>query len=114
VPIYLLVMCAFDSAVDGLRTAITRISLPIEVHVADTLDNRDRAFSEHSTAFPDDVERERARAIAVEHGERLEPKHPLGYDDAEALVCFEVRCPNNTLPILWKDAPGWDALFPRL
>lgn len=44
---------------------------------------------------------------------------PLGYQNSQALVCFEHTTPNNTLPIIWYDdyMPGgkkeWHAIFPR-
>jgi hypothetical protein len=66
-----------------------------------------------STLFTDDSERERAKTIAVERGAAIEPRTPLGYRESAALICFESRCPNNTLPILRKDGPTWEALFPR-
>jgi len=83
------------------------------IHVAVALDDRDRCFHERSRVFPDPDAREQARALAFERGLVLDQKHPLGYRDSQTAVCFEMRCPNNSLPVLWKDAPGWRALFPR-
>lgn len=85
----------------------------VRVHVAVPLDDSDRCFHETSSIFPDLEDRERARALCTDRGASLEPKHPLGYDDTEAAVCFETRCPNNSLPVLWKSGPNWEALFPR-
>jgi hypothetical protein len=114
VAIYLVAVCGFDAAVERVRGGVDTTDFPIHVHVADHLDQRDRCFGPESIVFPEEADRERARAIAYELGASLEPKHPLGYEDSQALVCFEARCPNNTLPILWKNGPSWEALFPRL
>jgi len=113
VPVYLLVICGFDKGVSRVQRTADALALPLTVHVADELGDHDRAFHEASTVFPDEADRERAREIAYERGVELEPKHPLGHEDSQALVCFEARCPNNTLPVLYKSNPNWDALFPR-
>jgi len=77
------------------------------------LDEGDRCFHERSRIFPDADDRERARALCVEKGVTLDSKQPLGYHDSQAAVVFEMRCPNNTLAVVWKEAPKWRALFPR-
>ena len=51
-------------------------------------------------------------------GEVLEPSQPLGYGDCQALVTFQHRCPNNTLPIFYKagvqyHGREWMPLFRR-
>lgn len=60
----------------------------------------------------------KARKIAETIGASLEKRHPLGWEDSEALVVFPDNTPNNTLPILWKagakvDGKEWHPLFPR-
>jgi len=113
IPVYLLAVCGFDKGIRRVQRAVDALALPLTVHVADELGDADRAFHEASTVFSDEAERERAREIAYERGVTLEPKHPLGHEGSQALVCFEARCPNNTLPVLYKSGPNWDALFPR-
>ena len=113
IPVYLLAVCGFDKGIRRVQRVVDALALPLTVHVADELGDADRAFHEASTVFSDEAERERAREIAYERGVTLEPKHPLGHEGSQALVCFEARCPNNTLPVLYKSGPNWDALFPR-
>jgi hypothetical protein len=112
--VYLLAICGFDSAVDAVRKHVAQLDIPFQVHVATPLDNSDRCFHEASRLFEDPEDRDRARAFCAALGETLEPRHPLGHDDTQAAVAFEARCPNNTLPVVWKDAPNWQALLPRL
>jgi hypothetical protein len=114
VDMYLVAICGFDEAVATVREEIASTGLPVHVHVAVPLDDADRCFHERSRIFSDSDDRERARAVCFDQGTVLEPKHPLGYRDSQAAVCFEMRCPNNSLPVLWKDGPAWRALFPRL
>ncbi len=113
VPVYFLAICGFESAVERVRTNAAKFDLPLTIEVADVLREADRAFSPDSALFTEPADRERAKAIATDRGAQLEPKTPLGYRDSQALVCFEARCPNNTLPILRKDGSTWEALFPR-
>lgn len=40
-------------------------------------------------------------------------KHPLGYDNSQALIVFAYNPPNNTLPIIWS-SKEWQPLFPRV
>lgn len=65
------------------------------------------------------------RDFCFKKGELLFPNwrnqslKPLGYENSQAMVCFEHTTPNNTLPILWYEEliPGldnkWNAIFPR-
>ena len=85
------------------------------VSVADPLDDSDRCFSETSTVFRDAAMRARAKGLAEEYGKRVVRSHPLGHGGSEALVVFEMTCPNNTLPVLWAEGRhgDWRPLFPR-
>jgi hypothetical protein len=111
--VYVLVITGFDEAAARVRAALEKLGWVAHVHVANPLDAADRCFSDSSRIFTDDAERQAARALAVDRGRRLVGSQPLGHEDTEALVAFESRCPNNTLPILWADSDTWTPLFPR-
>jgi len=113
VPVFLVAIAGFDKALGRVRSALRELEWDAFVHAAVPLDDTDRIFSDSSRIFPDAAERELARTIAFERGSVLEPKHPLGFDDSQAPVCFESRCPNNAPPVLWKAAPSWRPLFAR-
>lgn len=77
----------------------------------------DKAFSKENNLFQTDDERIHAYDIANKIGKVLEKRHPLGFEDSQALIVFPDNVPNNTLPILWKDGmeynrKPWKALFP--
>jgi hypothetical protein len=114
IDVYLLAITGFDTGVDAVARSVEDLLVPFRVHVAAALDDGDRCFHERSRIFTEPEDRERARSLCYDRGIDLEPKHPLGYNDSEAAVCFENRCPNNTLPVLWKDGTNWRALFPRM
>src|SRR5262249_34829079 len=42
-----------------------------------------------------------ARLKAI--GERVYPKHPVGYGGTALLSAYYFQCPNNTLPLIWAD-----------
>lgn len=111
--VFVLAISGFDKALGRVRSVLRDLEWDPFVHVAVPLDDTDRIFGDSSRTFPDEDERELARTIAFERGAALEPKHPLGFDDSQAPVCFESRCPNNAPPVLWKAASGWIPLFAR-
>lgn len=78
------------------------------------MDESNRAFSEDNYLFKSSGERLKANDLAFKFGERLEKNHPLGYSNSQSLVVFERSCPNNTLPIIWKEKNKWVPLFRRI
>ena len=110
------------AAVVGFRHGIAAIrsedSLDCHVVVAEELGPDDRAFAPSAGTFDSDGDRAAAERLCRSIGAILEPKQPLGYSDCEALVCFDHRCPNNTLPVFYKSGVvyqgrEWIPLFPR-
>lgn len=106
--LYCLVLFAFQSGVEYVEA-----QTPFRVICVESLDERDRVFSAECPVFDSGEERGRAEEICRRHGEVLCPNHPLGYDDSQALIAFEYQTPNNSLPILWSNAKGWNPIFER-
>lgn len=78
-----------------------------------------RAFEPNANIFDNEIDREAAYAMARRIGVDLCPEAPLGWDDSHSLILFSINCPDNTLPIFWKDGGKdtlrqWRALFPRV
>jgi len=56
-------------------------------------------------------------------GQKVYPKHPMGYGNAGLLTAYYFQCPNNSLPLIWADgknntvdgaAYAWRPLFPYI
>lgn len=103
---FLTAIAVAEAAIERFRT-----HLPEDVHVipeTPARNARDR--------FTDDEFRRLS-----ELGERVYPRHPLGYGGTALLLAYHFQCPNNTLPLIWADgrnnavegkALPWSALFP--
>lgn len=114
IPVFLCVIAGFQQSANTVEEELARRGLRINVRIAEPLADADRAFSNQNGTFCDADECEKARRLASDLGARLEPKHPLGYGNSEALVVFERSCPNNTLPVIWASSNDWVPLFKRL
>ena len=107
-------VAGFASGVEAVRNWEGGCS----VRTAVELGGEHMAFSPEAGIFDTEQERKAAKKLFADIGGVLEPRQPLGYEGCEALVAFEHRCPNNTLPVFYKhgvDYRGrrWIALFPR-
>jgi hypothetical protein len=114
VEVFLLAITGFDGAVKKVEKKIAQLGWPVTVRVGDPLDNADRCFHVESRFYSDESEREKAQELCSRFGSFVSMKTPLGYGATEAAVCFEYRCPNNTLPVLWGSGKDWKPLFPRI
>ena len=110
------------AALVGFKTGVetVRANGRVACHVVTTreLGAEDRAFAPEANIFDSDDDRIAAEKLCRDIGSVLEPKQPLGFGDNQALVCFHYRCPNNTLPVFYKDreiyqGQRWIPLFPR-
>ncbi|MCP3940928.1 MAG: ATP-binding protein [Desulfobacteraceae bacterium] len=90
-----------------------KYKVTISLKILVPLDNKDKCFDHHSSIYPQTIEREKAFSVFNKIGQKLEPKHPLGYGNCQATVVFPNTCPNNTLPILWKETRDWKPIFKR-
>jgi hypothetical protein len=111
VKLFYMAVSGFQKGTEAIQRHAETLGLRLRVYVCDVADS---AFSADSRCFLTPADLERARDIAFQKGHDLEPKWPLGFGGCQALVVFDDSCPNNALPILWKDSKDWKALFPRL
>ena len=91
-----------------------------EVLCGHLISDEERAFTDDSAVFPDPVVRERVKTLAQSYGRQLYRRHPLGYDQSQALLVFPHNTPNNTLPIIWAGPDNektptiaWNPLWQR-
>jgi hypothetical protein len=110
---FFLVVSGFKAGLITIERYLHQHDWPVKIHACDVLDDRDSCFHPSAQVFADERERISAREMVRDIGERIEKKQPLGYGGVEALVVFGDTCPNNTLPVLWKNGAEWTALFPR-
>ena len=110
------------AALVGFKTGVetVRANGRVDCHVVINreLGAEDRAFAPEANIFDSDDDRIAAEKLCRNIGNVLEPKQPLGFGDSQALVCFHYRCPNNTLPVFYKDGViyhgrKWIPLFRR-
>lgn len=109
-------ICAVTGFVESkekLEDRFLYLDVEIKVVIADLLNEEDRCFSSTSSIFATPAEAKQAKNICLQKGEILDPKFPLGYSNCECLIAFPMNCPNNTLPIFWKETSNWQALFKR-
>ena len=54
--------------------------------------------------------------IAIDYNDRIRLRNsgPLGYGSIGGLVVLHSNCPNNSLPMLYRQRSNWKPLFPRI
>jgi hypothetical protein len=107
-------ICGLEAGKEAIEKEAPQLPFKFEVYTCDTLNDSNRCFTNKSLFFDNDLDRKRAKEIALEYGIRIQKKHPLGYDEGQLLIVFPDTCPNNSLPILWCSSdPSWSPLFRR-
>lgn len=94
--------CYYFSLI-GLQEGITHIKANAEfraIFAGEILSDEEMAFSDNSFVFTK-KEQDIIKPICEKYGSLLFKKHPLGYDNTQALIVFPHNTPNNTLPIIW-------------
>ena len=114
--LYVGALVGFQAGLKAIRNSTTE--LDAHVLFQRELNSSDRAFSPSARIFKSDSDRLEAERMCRGIGEVLEPNQPLGYGDCQALITFQHRCPNNTLPIFYKagvryHGREWIPLFKR-
>ena len=111
-------VAALAATSDGIDTVRLKTGEKLNVIEAKVLGSAERAFSPDAEIFSNEEELQRCRSLCENIGRDLEKNHPLGYEDSQSLILFPHRCPNNTLPIFYKDGRKyngvkWEPLFLR-
>jgi len=113
--VFFVVVVAYVEGWKHLEQTLEKLSLPVEAHACEILEETAKCFNERSDVLSDPTEREFAKKVALTYGKQIVRKNPLGYGDLELAVIFERGCPNNSLPILWSESatPKWTPIFKR-
>jgi hypothetical protein len=107
------VITGFEAAKNKIHKYAKQTGLSVKVILLDPLNKSDKCFDNNSLIFPKHIERQKAESICKKIGATLEKRHPLGFSDCQSRVVFPTTCPNNSLPILWKETSTWKPLFKR-
>jgi len=114
----ILIVAGYKEAIEAARPALRNISERISIHVSKLFGNRDRCFTDDSSIFQSQTDRELVEqfcsAVAEKHFPNMAKKHPCGFGNIGSLCVLYNNVPNNTLPIIWYDKTGcgWKPLFP--
>ncbi|QQE64092.1 hypothetical protein GFS31_07700 [Leptolyngbya sp. BL0902] len=108
-------ICGLESGREAVESKVEKaIPFKVEIYMCDTLNDSNRCFTEASSIFDDEAERQKAKEIAHRYGVKIQKKQPLGFDGGQLLIVFYDTCPNNSLPILWCNVESsWTPLFRR-
>src|SRR5262245_28979055 len=109
-------ICAFKGGVEAVEQRCRSLAFKVEFEPCDLLTEADQCFSESSTVFTSEADREKAKVIALTYGKKIAKNVPLGYKDGQLLIVFHDNCPNNSIPILWATGTSnspWTPLFGR-
>ena len=114
-----LFVCVFCATVDGeakVRRHLGRTFDDSDLEVYEVLDERHFAFDKALAFWESGGEKEKAQAMILDLGARVDKRRPLGYKGQGLLLTFSRNCPNNSLPILFgtgKAGSRWNPIFPR-
>ncbi|KAA6322313.1 hypothetical protein EZS27_028130 [termite gut metagenome] len=107
------IVTGFSEAKEIIERKINKLGIDAIVIIIDILDDSDKCFSDSSRIFVTPSEKRKVKHICQSKGELLEEKYPLGYSDSQTIIAFPMNCPNNTLPIFWKETKNWVPIFKR-
>lgn len=115
-PLFVCVFCATVEGEGKVRRYIGSTYSNSDLHVCEILDSRHYAFDKDLGFWSSEDEKQRAESMVRNLGARVDKSRPLGYRDQGLLLTFSRNCPNNCLPILFRDGKGvtWQPLFPRM
>lgn len=111
--VYITAICGFRDGLERIEGVTQKTEFDTEVYTVHELTEADKCFGEDTAFFESDSDRREAKQIARRYGGKLDKKQPLGYRGSELLVVFHENCPNNSLPIIWKETKDWTPLFAR-
>jgi hypothetical protein len=86
-------ICAFSGGVDAVEQRSRKLAFKVEVAPCDILTQSDRRFSESSTIFTSEADREKAKEITLTYGKKIVKNAPLGYRDGQLLSSFSRQLP---------------------
>jgi hypothetical protein len=104
----LLTFVANKNTIAKLNTINVEVISPI------ILEDRDKCFDANSEIFAHHkYHMNSCKNMVLHYGKKLEPKHPLGFKDAQLMFGFFYNTPDNTMPIFWSEINNWYPIVKR-
>jgi hypothetical protein len=92
-------LACWKDTVDAVEQRSKSLAFKVEFEPCEILTESDRCFSESSTVFTSEADREKAKVIALTYGKKIAKNVPLGYKDGQLLIVFHDNCPNNLIMV---------------
>ena len=99
--IYLILVAASEHA--KKRIGETTGLIPMSRY---TLTGKDDLFSVRCVIYSTEE-----KNVLLRYCRMADPDRPRGYGNCGLLLVFSHKCPNNSLPILYRNVPRWKGLF---
>ncbi|MCP1274993.1 ATP-binding protein [Gluconobacter albidus] len=113
-PIVVIALMATEEADLLVRKTLRKWKdIEIDFRVCEKINKDSFIFSDYSNIWNDHEERDRAKALALEIGNKISKKTPIGYGDMSLLLAFSDTVPNNTLTLIHSSCKEWRALLER-
>jgi hypothetical protein len=115
IDIFIGVITGFLDAKEKIENELVKLKIKnIKIIIHEPLNEQDKCFHESSKIFTNPHKRKDAENLCWEKGKELVSQNPLGYGNCQATIIFTDTCPNNCLPILWKETKKFKPLFKRV
>ena len=107
-------------AQDRILQSISKIdNVDVDFRTCEVLAEKHFALPEDRSGFKGVDDWERAKALCIDIGSKIDKRRPLGYGEMGLLVVFPTNVPNNTLPLLrsysrTSSKSAWKPLFERV
>lgn len=115
-PVSVVVLCGTVEGGQRVRQHLADSIANADLEICEVLEDRYFAFGDQIGFWKTQDEKDMAKALLTDLGNRVQKRRPLGYDDQGLLLTFSRNCPNNSLPVLHgsgKAHSPWRPLFPR-
>lgn len=116
IPLLAIALVSTEEGEKKVTAALSKFDITSQFYPCEIMASEYFAFPKSGIGFWSDAdEMHRAKALCQELGAKLY-KSPLGFQDQGLLLVLPATCPNNSLPVLFREKAGatpWVPLFPR-
>ncbi len=116
IPLSIVVLYGTSEGEVAVREFLQHEMENADLEVCEIIHDDNIAFQKGLGFWDSEEEKDMAKSLVRNLGVRVQKRSPLGYGGQGLLLTFSRNCPNNALPILYKNGRGehiWRAIFPR-